>query len=368
MAPAPTKASNGSREKGEIRNPDGKPVFNMEGAVVPSSWSQIATDIIAQKYFRKAGVPADKAGAWIALVPESQRILSPAGGGGETDAGRYSTAWPAPGPNGARGTSYFDHRGRCLRPSTTSLSTCWPDRWRRPTARSGSTRGSTPPTASRGPAQGHYYVDPDTGEVTKSASAYERPQPHACFILNIEDDLVNEGGIMDLLTREARLFKYGSGTGTNFSKIRGLKRVALRRGNSSGLLSFLKVADRSASAIKSGGTTRRAAKMVIPRRRPPRHRSFINWKAEEEHKVACLVTGSEPAPRQSAAWKAARTGGRDDGGVASDASGEDRFSLRRAIRPCAGRRSRRSATGIPAPVPPAVIQFAARATTGTREP
>ena len=143
-----------------------------------------------------------------------------------------------------------------------------------------------------GPAQGHYYVDPATGEVTKSASAYERPQPHACFILNIEDDLVNEGGIMDLVTREARLFKYGSGTGSNFSKIRGLRESLSGGGVSSGLLSFLKIADRSASAIKSGGTTRRAAKMVILDADHPDIESYTNWKAEEEYKVACLAAGS----------------------------------------------------------------------------
>jgi len=143
-----------------------------------------------------------------------------------------------------------------------------------------------------GPAQGHYYVDPTTNRVKKSESAYERPQPHACFILDIQDDLVNEGGIMDLITREARLFKYGSGTGSNFSKIRAANEKLSGGGVSSGLLSFLKIADRSASAIKSGGTTRRAAKMVILDADHPDIETYVNWKTEEEYKVACLAAGS----------------------------------------------------------------------------
>src|SRR5258707_11944321 len=113
-----------------------------------------------------------------------------------------------------------------------------------------------------GPAQGHLYVDEKTGEVKPSNSAYERPQPHACFIQSVSDDLVNEGGIMDLWVREARLFKYGSGTGSNFSALRGEGERLAGGGQSSGLMSFLKVGDRAAGAIKSGGTTRRAAKMV----------------------------------------------------------------------------------------------------------
>jgi ribonucleotide reductase alpha subunit len=114
-----------------------------------------------------------------------------------------------------------------------------------------------------GPSQGHFYVDHKTGKLTKSRSAYEHPQPHACFIQSVQDDLVNEGGIMDLWVREARLFKYGSGTGSNFSRLRGEGEKLSGGGRSSGLMSFLKIGDRAAGAIKSGGTTRRAAKMVV---------------------------------------------------------------------------------------------------------
>ncbi len=144
-----------------------------------------------------------------------------------------------------------------------------------------------------GPSQGHYYVDFRTGEVKASTSAYEHPQPHACFIQSIEDDLVNEGGIMDLWVREARLFKYGSGTGTNFSRLRGENEPLSGGGKSSGLMSFLKIGDRAAGAIKSGGTTRRAAKMVVVDIDHPDIETYINWKVIEEQKVAALVTGSK---------------------------------------------------------------------------
>ena len=144
-----------------------------------------------------------------------------------------------------------------------------------------------------GPGQGHYYVDPFTGKLTKSKSSYEHPQPHACFIQGVGDDLVNEGGIMDLWVREARLFKYGSGTGSNFSRLRGEGEKLSGGGRSSGLMSFLKIGDRAAGAIKSGGTTRRAAKMVVVDADHPDIETYIDWKVKEEQKVAALVTGSK---------------------------------------------------------------------------
>ena len=132
-----------------------------------------------------------------------------------------------------------------------------------------------------------------TGKLTRSKSSYEHPQPHACFIQSINDDLVNEGGIMDLWVREARLFKYGSGTGSNFSRLRGEGEKLSGGGKSSGLMSFLKIGDRAAGAIKSGGTTRRAAKMVIVDADHPDIEKYIDWKVVEEQKVAALVTGSK---------------------------------------------------------------------------
>jgi ribonucleoside-diphosphate reductase alpha chain len=277
--------------KSEIRNPDGKAVFHMEGAIVPSSWSQIATDIIAQKYFRKAGVPEDKALAWTTFVPKSQQGGAVSGQGEETDARqvfhRLAYTWTEWGKSAGYfdseedSSAFYDELLYMLAHQTAA-----------PNSPQWFNTGLHAVYGIEGPAQGHYFVDPATGEVTKSDSAYARPQPHACFILNIEDDLVNEGGIMDLVTREARLFKYGSGTGSNFSKVRASHESLSGGGISSGLLSFLKIADRSAAAIKSGGTTRRAAKMVILDADHPDIEAYTNWKAEEEYKVACLAAGS----------------------------------------------------------------------------
>jgi ribonucleoside-diphosphate reductase alpha chain len=325
--------------KSEIRNPDGKAIFNMEGAIVPSTWSQIATDIIAQKYFRKAGVPADKAEAWTAFVPKAQRVLASSAGVGESDARqvfhRLAFTWKEWGTKAA----YFDSEEDAAA-FYDELLYMLARQMAAPNSPQWFNTGLHAVYGIEGPAQGHYYVDPATGEVTKSDSAYARPQPHACFILNIEDDLVNEGGIMDLVTREARLFKYGSGTGSNFSKIRGLRESLSGGGVSSGLLSFLKIADRSASAIKSGGTTRRAAKMVILDADHPDIESYTNWKAEEEYKVACLAAGSGLLRARAAALaETVRSGA---------GSVEERFSFESNT---ALRREAKSAlrAGVPAP-------------------
>ncbi|MBW3632194.1 MAG: adenosylcobalamin-dependent ribonucleoside-diphosphate reductase, partial [Chloroflexi bacterium] len=146
-----------------------------------------------------------------------------------------------------------------------------------------------------GPAQGHYYVDPADGQVKASDDAYTRPQPHACFIQSANDSLVEPGGLMDLWVREARIFKYGSGTGTNFSAVRGEGEPLSGGGTSSGLMSFLRVGDRAAGAIKSGGTTRRAAKMVVLDVDHPDIEKFINWKVDEEKKVAALIAAGYPS-------------------------------------------------------------------------
>ncbi len=188
------------------------------------------------------------------------------------------------------------HATRTPRPSTTSCATCSPPRWRRPTRRSGSTPVCTGPTASPARPRATGTPIPKTGKLKTSSSAYEHPQPHACFIQSVSDDLVNDGGIMDLWVREARLFKYGSGTGTNFSQLRGDGEPLSGGGRSSGLMSFLKIGDRAAGAIKSGGTTRRAAKMVCLDLDHPDIEEFISWKAVEERKVAALVAGSRTPP------------------------------------------------------------------------
>lgn len=277
----------------EIRNTNGSSVFRMEGVIVPSTWSQIATDIIAQKYFRKAGLKAGTARGWEASVPESQRAL--AGDGPKPDAEhdarqvfhRLALTWCQWG----RESGYFDSP-EDERVFYEEILYMLAHQIAAPNSPQWFNTGLHAAYGIEGPAQGHYYVDPATGNVRKSDSAYRRPQPHACFILDIQDDLVNEGGIMDQVTREARLFKYGSGTGSNFSKIRALNEGLSGGGVSSGLMSFLKIGDRSASAVKSGGTTRRAAKMVILDADHPDIEAYVKWKTEEEHKVACLAAGS----------------------------------------------------------------------------
>jgi len=415
----------------EIRNPDGKHIFRQENVLVPTFWSQIAADILAQKYFRKRGVP-QKDGST----------------SGENDARqvfhRLAFTWMDWGrkygyfSSAEDAQAYYDEMCFMLARQMGS-----------PNSPQWFNTGLFAVYGINGPAQGHYYVDPKTAEVKRSTSAYERPQPHACqpwhapvstpfgpvaigsiveggliglevydgtddgkgttrvmavkengvkpvlrvvlrngaaieatgdhlvlashelrqgaqwvpvgelapgmrlhlstasgiggrpdgvrhrvstlqglrqeavvrlelaglmrvydiqtlsgqylsnnvivhncFILSIEDDLVNEGGIMDLITREARLFKYGSGTGTNYSKLRASSEPLSGGGVSSGLLSFLKVSDRSASSIKSGGTTRRAARMVTLDADHPDVLKYIDWKAQEERKVAAMVTGS----------------------------------------------------------------------------
>jgi ribonucleoside-diphosphate reductase alpha chain len=268
-----------------IRNPTGEIVFEMTNVEVPKGWSQIATDILAQKYFRKAGVP-----------------LSDGGMGRETSvkqvAHRMANCWKVWGirygyfATDADATVFYEElvysilNQACVPNSPQWFNT-----------------GLYESYGITGKPQGHYFVDQADDLLKKSTSAYERPQPHACFILSVEDDLVNDGGIMDLWVREARIFKYGSGVGTNFSNIRGEGEKLSGGGTSSGLMSFLKIGDRAAGAIKSGGTTRRAAKMVCLDLDHPEILEFINWKMEEEKKVAALIAAGYASDYEGEAYK-----------------------------------------------------------------
>ena len=287
----------------EIKNPDGSIVFKLDEIDVPAEWSQVACDIIAQKYFRKAGVPArlksfdeDDVPTWLSrqvadddaldTLPEEERYS------GEKSAtqvfDRLAGTWAYWGWKGGYfdteddASAYFDEMRYMLAKQMGA-----------PNSPQWFNTGLHWAYGIDGPAQGHSYVDYKTGKLTKSKSSYEHPQPHACFIQSVGDDLVNEGGIMDLWVREARLFKYGSGTGTNFSNVRSSGESLSGGGKSSGLMSFLKIGDRAAGAIKSGGTTRRAAKMVTLDIDHPDIEEFISWKAVEEQKVAALVAGSK---------------------------------------------------------------------------
>ncbi|HPE25495.1 vitamin B12-dependent ribonucleotide reductase, partial [Albidovulum sp.] len=292
----------------EIRNPDGKVVFRNDSVEIPEGWSQVASDVLAQKYFRKAGVAAclktvKEKGVpeflWRSVPDEAalERLPKEARFGGETSAkqvfDRLAGAWAYWGWKGgyfsseADAEAYYDEMRFMLAEQMAA-----------PNSPQWFNTGLHWAYGIDGPGQGHFYVDYKTGKLVKSDSAYEHPQPHACFIQSVADDLVNEGGIMDLWVREARLFKYGSGTGTNFSSLRGEGEKLSGGGKSSGLMGFLKIGDRAAGAIKSGGTTRRAAKMVICDMDHPDIESFINWKVIEEQKVASLVAGSKAHEKQ----------------------------------------------------------------------
>lgn len=276
-----------------IVNPNGSVVFEMTDLLAPEGWSQVAVDVLAQKYFRKAGIPLKTEHVPEAGVPEWLQRSRPAGTdyGQEIDSRnvfrRLAGCWTYWGWKGGYFSSETDARAffdeNCYMLAAQMAS---------PNSPQWFNTGLHWAYGIEGPAQGHYRVDPQTGKVVRSASAYEYPAPHACFIQSIKDDLVNEGGIMDLWVREARIFKYGSGTGTNFSALRGEGEPLSGGGKSSGLMSFLKIGDRAAGAIKSGGTTRRAAKMVVLDLDHPDIEEFINWKVVEEQKVASLVTGS----------------------------------------------------------------------------
>ena len=281
----------------EIRNPDGSVVFRLADIEVPEDWSQVACDVLAQKYFRKAGVPSKTRPVHDKAVPEWLACREPDTSalglsfGSETSArqvfDRLAGTWTYWGWLGG----YFDTEGDA-QAFYDELRYMLAAQMAAPNSPQWFNTGLHWAYGIDGPGQGHYYVHQDTGMLMRSQSAYERPQPHACFIQSIGDDLVNEGGIMDLWVREARLFKYGSGTGTNFSSLRGVNEALSGGGKSSGLMSFLKIGDRAAGAIKSGGTTRRAAKMCVVDIDHPDIEAYIDWKVIEEQKVAALVTGS----------------------------------------------------------------------------
>ncbi len=269
-----------------ITNPDGSIVFEMKDVEVPNTWSQVATDILAQKYCRKQGVPQHDSNGQPKLDEHGKPIL-----GAETSVKMVATRLASTWRHWGEKYNYFD-TAEDAQAFEDELKYMVVAQMCAPNSPQWFNTGLAHAYGITGDAQGHYYVDPDTEKLTKSKDAYTRPQPHACFIQSVKDDLVNEGGLFDLVVREARLFKYGSGTGTNFSKVRGGNENLSGGGVSSGLMSFLGVLDRAAGAIKSGGTTRRAAKMVCLDMDHPEIEQFIEWKVIEEQKVAALNAGS----------------------------------------------------------------------------
>ncbi len=279
-----------SHRDSRITNPDGSIVFEMLDAEIPAGWSQVAADIMVSKYFRKAGVPqVDENGAPM-LDEDGRPALGPERSAKQVFE-RLAGTWRHWGEK----SGYF---------ATESDADAFEDELKymlatqmaAPNSPQWFNTGLHHAYGLTGPAQGFWFVDPATGEMTASPDSYSRPAPHACFILGVKDDLVNPGGIMDLWVREARIFKFGSGAGSNFSSIRGENERLSGGGKSSGVMSFLKIGDRAAGAIKSGGTTRRAAKMVILDVDHPDVETFIDWKKAEEDKARVLIQhGGMPA-------------------------------------------------------------------------
>ncbi len=269
----------------KISNLDGSTVFEMHDAQVPKDWSQLATDIMVSKYFRKAGVPQfDDQGQ--PIVDENGEPTTGPEKSARQVIHRLAGCWRHWGEK----HGYFDS-DQDAAAFEDELSYMMVHQMAAPNSPQWFNTGLNWAYGITGPAQGHWVTDPVTGQTQEADDAYSHPQPHACFIQSVDDDLVNEGGIMDLWVREARLFKYGSGTGTNFSGLRGEEEKLSGGGKSSGLMSWLRIGDRAAGAIKSGGTTRRAAKMVCLDMDHPDVESFINWKVREEIKVAAMVEG-----------------------------------------------------------------------------
>ncbi len=328
----------------EIRNTDGSVAFRLENVCVPASWSKVATDVLAQKYFRKTGVPAHvrrveepSIPSWLwRSVPDDNALAELAEEdrfGPERDArqvfDRLAGTWTYWGWKAGYFDSeedarvFFDEVRHML---TTQRASPNSPQW--------FNTGLYWAYGIEGSSDGHFHIDHESGRLNVSDSKYVHPQAHSCFIQSVDDDLVNEGGIMDLWIREARLFKYGSGTGANFSNVRGAGEPLSGGGVSSGLLSLLKVGDRSAAVMQSGGSTRRAAKMVVVDIDHPDIEDYIGWKVAEEQKVAALVTGSKIVSRHlSSIMKAChRPGVSDDARFNPAANTELRSAIRAARR------------------------------------
>ena len=337
-----------ARRQSEIRNPDGTTIFHQDDLVVPENWSQVATDVLAQKYFRKAGVPQLDENGNPQKDENGETIL-----GGETDCrqtfGRLAGCWTHWGFE----NNYFDSK-EDARAFHDELCYMLANQMCAPNSPQWFNTGLHWAYGIDGPPQGHHYVDPASGELKKANSAYSRPQPHACFIQSVQDDLVSEGGIMDLWTREARLFKFGSGTGSNFSALRGEGELLSGGGKSSGLMSFLKIGDAAAGAIKSGGTTRRAAKMVCLDLDHPDIESFITWKTREEQKVAALVSGSRMCAKH---LKAVLAACRPSGMESTNVDPKNNTELAKAVRAARD-------VAVPEPAIMRVLQLADQGVTG----
>ncbi|MFW6085725.1 MAG: adenosylcobalamin-dependent ribonucleoside-diphosphate reductase, partial [Myxococcota bacterium] len=262
----PLETASYDRRDSVITNPDGSVVFELKGVEIPAGWSQLATDIAVSKYFRKAGLHGDPARGERSARQLVYRVAHTIREAGERFGGYFASGEAAE-------TFEAELSHLLLHQKAAFNSPVWFNcgLWHRY-----GIEGSG----------GNYAWEPRTDDIIETQNAYERPQCSACFIQAVDDDLMS---IYELVRNEARLFKYGSGTGSNFSAIRGKQEKLSGGGTSSGLMSFLEVFDRAAGATKSGGTTRRAAKMVCLDMDHPEIVDFIEWKVREEKKAAALM-------------------------------------------------------------------------------
>ncbi|PRH89105.1 vitamin B12-dependent ribonucleotide reductase [Labrys okinawensis] len=303
----------------EIRNTDGTVIFQFPRIISPRNWSQVAIDIVARRYLRKGDVPAclrtvpeDGVPSWLwrsmpdeealRLLPESDRY------GSETDLRKVFDRI-------AGATTYWGWKHHYFTTETDARS--FFDEYRFLLA-SQKIAPNTPQWFNtglhwaygiEGSSQGHFFYDEDAQQVISSANAYERPQTHSCFIQSVADDLVSEGGILQHIADEARIAKLGSGTGANYSDIRGADEDLAAGGKACGLIAVLRASDRAAGLVTANGSTRQSSKMVIVDIDHPDIEEFINWKVKEEQKVAFLVAGSRSSARHlNAIVKACRDG------------------------------------------------------------
>jgi len=277
---------------------DGSVVFAMDNVYVPTQWDQTATDVLAQKYFRRKGCNHHHVNSFYnshySSLYAGNTLKDP---GHEVDL--RETIHRIVGAMAAAGErlGYFDEANAEI--FYDEMSFLMATQRMAPNSPQWFNTGLGWAYGLKGSAQGHYHAD--SGTAVASEDAYTYSSSSACFIQSVTDDLMGAGGITDLWTREARVFKHGGGSGSNVSAIRGKNEPLSGGGTSSGLMSFLRVSDRAAGAIKSGGTTRRAARIVSLDVDHPDVEEFISWKVAEERKVAMLVAGARAL---KSAWDA----------------------------------------------------------------
>ena len=266
-----------SRRDSKILNAAREEIFSQAQVEAPVFWSPLAVDIAASKYFRRTQVPKTERETSIRQMVD--RVVRTIVEEGER-RGYFASA--SIGQIFAKELKYILLTQRAAFNSPVWFNLGLSHQYGIKTS------------------GGNFRYFPEKNAVQEIASNYDWPQASACFILSVNDDLMS---IFDLVKTEARLFKFGSGTGTNFSPLRGRDETLESGAKSSGLMAFLDVFDRAAGATKSGGTTRRAAKMVCLDADHPEILEFIRWKMLEEMKAQALIREGYSSEMEGAAYK-----------------------------------------------------------------